>query len=473
MEKGKKRDSGLSAKHVILIQKRYVFKEINHVNIVMSGDGTVRKIVVVLIGIVFITLGFMSGCTQNKPEQNNETDTDGDGYNDTVDAFPSDSTEWADSDDDGVGDNTDAFPHDANETRDTDGDGVGDNADAFPLDPAESHDADGDGVGDNADYYPNDPTRWERPSSDAFLKTAEPFLEKLDLDDSGLRSYATTILTGCDASNKECFVNALYRDVLMNYTCLNTPLNNQTLQTPQETIERKQGTCEDLSILLCSLLSNIGLTSHLVFTNAHVYAMVSDVNSDDLWDVAEQSLIHHVEDVFGEPLSQSYYQTYALPPNGVLYAGGEENKTFAGVIDSMIIDYNLQSDQQLTLFVIPTWTEYSEFQNGDFANFTSINQWNFTNTTGTIPELSTFGGIMLYNGGIQTATVTVDLIFSFEASFYQTYNKDALTVYTLWGKNAVLLDPTVGNFGFPGYDAAVVGVKKAIDPLTKEYVTLQ
>jgi hypothetical protein len=69
--------------------------------------------------------------------------------------------------------------------------------------------------------------------------------------------------------------------------------------------------------------------------------------------------------------------------------------------------------------------------------------------------------------------VTVDLIFSFEASFYQTYNKDALTVYTLWGKNAVLLDPTVGNFGFPGYDAAVVGVKKAIDPLTKEYVTLQ
>jgi hypothetical protein len=428
------------------LNKRYVFKEINHVNIVMIGDGTVRKIVVVLIGIVFISLCFMSGCTQKKQEQNNVTDTDGDSYNDSVDAFPSDSSEWVDSDGDGVGDNTDAFPHDANETRDTDGDGVGDNADAFPLDPAESHDTDGDGVGDNADYYPNDPMRWERPSSDAFLNTAEPFLEKLDLDDSGLRSYATTILTGCDAS--------------------------KTLQTPQETIERKQGTCEDLSILLCSLLFNIGLTSYLVFTNAHVYAMVSDVNSDDLWDVAEQSLIHHVEDVFGEPLSQSYYQTYALPPNGVLYAGGEENKTFAGVIDSMIIDYNLQSDQPLTLFVVPTWIDYSEFQNGDFANFTSIDQWNFTNTTGTIPELSTFGGIMLYNGGIQTATVTVDLIFSFEASFYQTYNKDALTVYTPWGKNAVLLDPTLTDFGFPGYDAAVVGIKKAIDPVTKEYVTL-
>lgn len=439
----------------------------------MSGDGTVRKIVVVLIGIVFITLCFMSGCTQKIQEQNNETDTDGDGYNDTVDSFPSDSTEWVDSDGDGVGDNTDAFPHDANETRDTDGDGVGDHADAFPLDPAESHDADGDGVGDNADYYPNDPTRWERPSSDAFLNTAEPFLEKLDLDDSEVRSYATTILTGCDASNTECFVNALYRDVLMNYTCLNTPLNNQTLQTPQETIERKQGTCEDLSLLLCSLLSNIGLTSYLVFTNTHVYAMVSDVNSDDLWNVAEQSLIHQTEEIFGETLFQHLYSITELTTNLPIFIGSEGEKTFAGVIDSVTIDYNIQSDQQVMLFVLPTWTEFNEFQNHDFANFTYIDQWNFTSTSGTIPEMPTYGGIMLYDPGTLTAAVTINVTFSFQASFYDTYNKDALTVYHVGGKNAVLLDSTLDDFGFPGYDAAVVGVKKAINPLTKEYVTLQ
>ena len=44
-----------------------------------------------------------------------DTDDDGDGYIDTSDAFPTDSTEWADTDSDGIGNNADT---------DDDGDGV-------------------------------------------------------------------------------------------------------------------------------------------------------------------------------------------------------------------------------------------------------------------------------------------------------------------------------------------------------------
>ena len=80
-------------------------------------------------------------------------DTDGDTYNDDVDAFPNDSTEWADADSDGVGDNADVFDDDPTESADADGDGVGDNADVFDDDPTESADTDGDGVGDNSDLY--------------------------------------------------------------------------------------------------------------------------------------------------------------------------------------------------------------------------------------------------------------------------------------------------------------------------------
>jgi Zn-dependent metalloprotease len=64
-----------------------------------------------------------------------DSDDDGDGILDDVDAFPLDASETADTDDDGVGDNTDAFPQDASEWADSDGDGIGDNADALPLDP--------------------------------------------------------------------------------------------------------------------------------------------------------------------------------------------------------------------------------------------------------------------------------------------------------------------------------------------------
>jgi hypothetical protein len=252
----------------------------------------------------------------------------------------------------------------------------------------------------------------------------------------------------------------------MNYTCLDAPMNNVTLQTPQETIQKKEGTCEDLSILLCSLLSNIGLTSHLVFTNTHVYAMVSDINADDLWHVAEQSLIHHVEDLFGEAMFQEYHVTQPVNTGESMNAVGDRNKTFDGLIDYMSIDYSFHSDQPLILFVMPS---------GDFANVSPIPEWtqtNVTDATGTIPQLFTFGGIVLYNGGMHSATVTLDITFSFQASFYKTYNKDKLTVYGVWGKDAVLLDPTLGDFGFPGYDAVVVGVKKVFDPLTNHYVTL-
>jgi hypothetical protein len=77
-----------------------------------------------------------------------ETDTDGDGVIDSLDAFPSDATEWIDTDSDLVGNNTDT---------DDDGDTVLDVDDVFPLLSSESSDADGDGFGDNADVFPSDP----------------------------------------------------------------------------------------------------------------------------------------------------------------------------------------------------------------------------------------------------------------------------------------------------------------------------
>ncbi|MCX6785533.1 MAG: hypothetical protein NTZ18_01615 [Candidatus Komeilibacteria bacterium] len=80
-----------------------------------------------------------------------KADTDGDGSNDKVDAFPLDPKEWLDTDADGIGNNADLDDDndglsDVQEKalgtdplrKDTDGDGVIDSLDAFPLDPARS-----------------------------------------------------------------------------------------------------------------------------------------------------------------------------------------------------------------------------------------------------------------------------------------------------------------------------------------------
>lgn len=76
-------------------------------------------------------------------------DYDGDGFNDAIDACPTDPTGHSDTDGDGIC-NANDF--------DDDGDGVPDSLDAFPFDPSEWADADGDGFGDNRDNCDNTPS---------------------------------------------------------------------------------------------------------------------------------------------------------------------------------------------------------------------------------------------------------------------------------------------------------------------------
>jgi len=80
-------------------------------------------------------------------------DSDGDGFEDAVDDFPLDPSEWRDADGDGIGNNAD--PDDDNDgiedefDTDADNDGYDNTIDMFPNDPLFWIDSDGDSVGDN------------------------------------------------------------------------------------------------------------------------------------------------------------------------------------------------------------------------------------------------------------------------------------------------------------------------------------
>ncbi len=88
-------------------------------------------------------------------------DGDNDGWGDDVDRFPDDSNEWLDSDNDTFGDNQDAFIHNPLEWLDSDNDSFGDNEDAFPYNSDEWNDSDSDGIGDNLDAFPYDASKWQ------------------------------------------------------------------------------------------------------------------------------------------------------------------------------------------------------------------------------------------------------------------------------------------------------------------------
>jgi hypothetical protein len=84
------------------------------------------------------------------------SDFDGDGVDDSQDAFPTNANETTDTDGDGIGDNTDDYPNDPALVSDWDGDGVDDASDAFPADASETTDTDGDGVADSSDPFVTD-----------------------------------------------------------------------------------------------------------------------------------------------------------------------------------------------------------------------------------------------------------------------------------------------------------------------------
>ena len=85
-------------------------------------------------------------------------DGDSDGWSDSNDAFPTDSSEWKDNDSDGFGNNIDDCPETSGTSEfgeigclDDDGDTWSNGADILPSDPSQWIDSDGDGYGDNLD----------------------------------------------------------------------------------------------------------------------------------------------------------------------------------------------------------------------------------------------------------------------------------------------------------------------------------
>ena len=96
------------------------------------------------------------------------TDYDLDGYSDSIDVFPVESTQWLDSDGDGYGDNSEGFEGDACidvagtsiedsfGCPDADSDGWSDLNDAFPNEGTQHSDADNDGFGDILTGYQGD-----------------------------------------------------------------------------------------------------------------------------------------------------------------------------------------------------------------------------------------------------------------------------------------------------------------------------
>jgi hypothetical protein len=309
---------------------------------------------------------------------------------------------------------------------------------------------------------------------DKELRRAEPYIEKVLFNDDEVLMYALEICQNCTFTDNEQIITTVYRHIVEEYSYISDPEDNELIRGPLQTKNLKGGDCEDLSILLMSLLENLGIKTYLVLTENHAYALAYDVDIDNLWGYVEQSLIKQVEKDSGENLKQHYKDTFVLKRHQFWYYGGEgdplnQSKSF----DYLNITYTISSSRPMNMYVVPSKDEFDHMTNDeDFTYYQDHMYENSREIEGICALMTTHGGVILSNPNWYNCDVSVDLLFYSHPSFYKLFENNTIESYLIEETFCVVLEPTAGPYGYPGYDANVTGKKTAIDPITKEYFFL-
>jgi len=307
------------------------------------------------------------------------------------------------------------------------------------------------------------------------VRLAKPYIEKIVVDDDELRELASVIVE--DYSNNEGKVNAVYRYIVEDFTYIADPEYTESIQSPFETLDFGGGDCEDLAILACSLLENVGIKTYLVLTENHAYALVSGINSDSLWEYINKALEEqYIED---HNMVSSVDETLQLSAGYVYYYGGDgrvfpiEAATFGDSvvkIESLEIYYSISSSEPVNIYILPSKDEVDNLvQRRSFQHYPECAEQGVYQAQVTC-EIPTYGGIAIQNPTSRDATADIEVTFSYKIYFEGL----KITYYTLEGEQAIVLELTAGEYGYPGYSPVEEAERRiAIDPITKEYFYLE
>jgi hypothetical protein len=307
------------------------------------------------------------------------------------------------------------------------------------------------------------------------VRLAKPYIDEIVIDDNELGELASAIVE--DYGEKEGKVNAIYRYIVENFMYIADPADTESVQSPFETLNLEGGDCEDLAILACSLLENIGIKTYLVLTENHAYALVSGINSDNLWQYINKSLEEqYIEE---HDAVSSVDETLQLSAGSAYYYGGDGTAfpiDAATVGDSVVkvagleIDYSVSSSEPVNIYVLPSSQELDKLvQRKSFQHYPECAEQGVYQAQATC-EIPRYGGIAIQNPTLSDATVDLEVTFSYKVYFEGL----KITYYTLKGEQAIVLELTAGEYGYPGYSPVEEAERRiAIDPITKEYFYLE
>jgi hypothetical protein len=119
---------------------------------------------------------------------------------------------------------------------------------------------------------------WYVGHLDTNVVRAEPYVEKIVFNDSSLRDLALEYTKECEEKDVSCQVNEIYRTVVEGKEYISDIEGQEVIKSPFETLSQKGGDCEDLAILVASLLENLDVNTYLVLTENHAYALACGID---------------------------------------------------------------------------------------------------------------------------------------------------------------------------------------------------
>ena len=308
------------------------------------------------------------------------------------------------------------------------------------------------------------------PGSDRTVRMLWPYTSKVKTKNKKLKKLATHIAEGCPSKDKNCRVNRIYRFVVDNHKYIWDPDNGKTniIQSPFETMKRKGGDCEDLAILLNSLLENIGIRTYLILAKDHMYSFACGIDLKGMrryirkslakrglegfakrWEVpfvsegSESYLVHRIKRVVViKPLSELRGIYVPLPSHKY------------GSI-AVKIKYSISSLHPVSAVLVgKSKTKITRKKRKISGN----------------GRMTKAGDLFMYNENKQPIKVAYDVRIYYQREELPEINEFWYDIVD--GKKCVVLDPAAGKSSYPGLVSVTKGKNIAIDPITRRYFRL-
>lgn len=323
-----------------------------------------------------------------------------------------------------------------------------------------------------ASAYPRDPYTLKIPD---FVKLNRllnviPYVENVQIKNQNLLNQVKPYISDCKPNDITCYVYSSYQAVTKNLSYKSDPYagGRDYIRSPQETIANKGGDCEDLTGVLVSFLANLKVDSYVVMTSDHAYAMACDVAPKVLQNYVDVSMERNESETRNLTLRRGGMQTFSYTVPG---ADPQYFKWQLGI----------KSEYPFNVFVVKGRVSQSQLRNRNFqydpnCSVVNVTEANLNCTLTASDTIVMSHGVDFPN--ITASTEGGNNQNNIKLTISQNYNlakinNVSIHYYRINRNNkltyCVVLEPTAGANGYPGFSRVKNQPSIAISPVTWDW----